>query len=80
MKKDVIVSISGLQQADEQEPDKVELVTPGRFYLRDGNYYISYHESELTGSASPAPGGIIPSCVLSRGSAATPCTRQNTAR
>ena len=49
VKKDVIVSISGLQQADEQEPDKVELVTPGRFYLRDGNYYISYHESELTG-------------------------------
>lgn len=49
MKKDVIISISGTQQYDDPEPDKVELVTRGRFYLRDGNYYISYHESELTG-------------------------------
>ncbi len=49
MKKDVIISISGTQQYSDPEPDKVELVTAGRFYLRDGHYYISYHESELTG-------------------------------
>lgn len=49
MKKDVIISIAGTQQYDDPQPDKVELVTSGRYYLRDGNYYISYHESELTG-------------------------------
>ncbi len=49
MKKDVIITIKGLQSFEDAESDSVELVTSGRFYEKNGNYYISYKESELTG-------------------------------
>ena len=50
MKKDVLISISGRQVfADGREDDPIELVTGGRFYKRNGGYYIAYRESELTG-------------------------------
>ncbi len=50
MKKDVIITIKGLQNFDEVEEDgNVELVTSGSFYEKNGNYYIKYKESELTG-------------------------------
>lgn len=51
MKKDVIISISGLQEAPESEErqEPVELVTAGRYYRKNGNYYISYEETALTG-------------------------------
>lgn len=49
MKKDVIITIKGLQSFEDTDNDSVELVTSGRFYEKNGNYYISYKESELTG-------------------------------
>ena len=49
MKKDVIITIKGLQAFEDTDNDSVELVTSGRFYEKNGNYYISYKESELTG-------------------------------
>ncbi|MBR3848429.1 MAG: DUF1934 domain-containing protein [Oscillospiraceae bacterium] len=49
MKKDVIITIKGLQSFEDTGDDSVELVTSGRFYEKNGNYYISYKESELTG-------------------------------
>ncbi|WP_458863474.1 YwiB family protein [Acidaminobacterium chupaoyuni] len=49
MKKDVIISISGRQDYEDQSPEKVELVTNGQYYLRGGKYYIVYEESALTG-------------------------------
>lgn len=49
MKKDVIITIKGLQSFEDADSDSVELVTSGRFYEKNGNYYISYKESELTG-------------------------------
>ncbi len=49
MKKDVIITIKGLQSFEDADNDSVELVTSGRFYEKNGNYYISYKESELTG-------------------------------
>lgn len=50
MKKDVIITIKGLQNFDEAEDERnVELVTSGSFYEKNGNYYIKYKESELTG-------------------------------
>lgn len=49
MKKDVIISINGLQQAESDQADNVTLVTGGRYYRHGGKYYISYEESELTG-------------------------------
>ncbi len=49
MKKDVIISITGLQQVDDPETDEVTLTTEGRFYRRGGGYYLVYDESEVTG-------------------------------
>ena len=49
MKKDVIITIRGLQSFEDADNDSVELVTSGRFYEKGGNYYVSYKESELTG-------------------------------
>ena len=49
MKKDVIITIKGLQSFEDADNDSIELVTSGRFYEKNGNYYISYKESELTG-------------------------------
>ncbi len=52
MKKDVIITIKGLQSYEDQEDDSVELVTRGNFYQKDEDYYITYKESELTGLGS----------------------------
>jgi len=49
MKKDVIISILGLQQADTPETDNVTLVTQGRYYRHGDKYFVSYDETELTG-------------------------------
>ncbi len=49
MKKDVIITIRGLQSFEDADNDSVELVTSGRFYEKGGSYYVSYKESELTG-------------------------------
>ncbi len=49
MKKDVIITIRGLQSFEDSGDDSVELVTSGRFYEKNGCYYVSYKESELTG-------------------------------
>ena len=49
MKKDVIISICGLQQSSDNPADPITLVTAGRFYRKDDSYYISYEETALTG-------------------------------
>ena len=49
MKKDVIISIRGLQESQGESEDPITLVTAGRFYRKNGLYYISYDETELTG-------------------------------
>lgn len=48
MKKDVYISIKGIQSIDG-EKDVTELFTQGCFYRRNNNYYITYNESEATG-------------------------------
>lgn len=48
MKKDVMLEIKGIQRVNG-ESDEVELTTRGEFSKNRGNYYIRYHESELTG-------------------------------
>ena len=52
LEKDVIITIKGLQNYEEQEPDNVELITAGSFYQKNGDYYLTYQESELTGMGS----------------------------
>ena len=51
MKQKVLLNICGRQAYEDQEPDKIELVTEGVMELRDGGWDISYEESDLTGLA-----------------------------
>lgn len=48
MKKDVYISIKGSQEY-EDDKNKMEVTTAGKFYDKDGKYYVSYVEGELTG-------------------------------
>ena len=48
IKKDVLITIRGTQQVNE-EKDVVEMITTGRFYRKNNLYYISYEETEATG-------------------------------
>ncbi len=48
MKKDVYISIKGSQDYGEDN-NAMELTTAGKFYDKDGKYYLSYNEGELSG-------------------------------
>lgn len=47
--KDVIISISGIQDFSNAENETIELITEGKYRYEDGVAKISYCESELTG-------------------------------
>ncbi len=49
LKKDVLVTLNSLSTHDGQADDPVEMITAGRYYRKNGVYYISYPETELTG-------------------------------
>ena len=49
MEKDVIISIKGMQKYEHADPDVIELITKGRLAEREGNFTLTYQESELTG-------------------------------
>ena len=49
MEKDVVISIKGMQQYEDTDPDTIELVTAGRMQRVGKSYTLSYQESELTG-------------------------------
>ena len=51
MKREVVLSIRGKQNYEDQEPEIIELVTEGTMEFRDNGWDISYQESELTGLA-----------------------------
>lgn len=44
MTKDVLLSIRGLQIANEQDAEPVEIITSGDYYKRNGKHYILYDE------------------------------------
>ncbi len=48
MIKDVIIDIKGTQENDEGK-NVIELNTEGRFGSKDGEYFLSYDEGELSG-------------------------------
>lgn len=60
--KDVIISITGSQYADNNSDDAVELVTDGKYCFKDGHGKLTYTESELTGMA-----GTVTSFLISPG-------------
>ena len=45
----VMLSIRGEQYFDDVDPDATELMTEGTLTLREGNLYLAFQESELTG-------------------------------
>lgn len=44
MTKEVLLSIRGLQIAQDNQSDTVELITPGEYYFRNGKHYFLYEE------------------------------------
>ena len=54
MKKDVLITVKGTQRVSG-ETDVTEMMTTGRFYRKNKLYYISYEETEATGSAMRRP-------------------------
>ena len=49
MEHNVVLSIRGQQNYQEQDPEVIELVTEGTMEFRSGGWDISYEESALTG-------------------------------
>lgn len=45
----VMMSVRGEQYFDGIDPDSTELMTEGTMTIRDGSFYLSYQETELTG-------------------------------
>ena len=48
MKEDYLINIEGIME-QEDDVDKVNLLTRGSFVRKDGVYFISYKETEATG-------------------------------
>ena len=44
MTKDILVKISGLQFAGEEDSDAIEVITAGTYYMKNGKHYILYDE------------------------------------
>ena len=49
MKKNVIISVKGIQTSKNKESNRLELVTEGKYYKKGATYYLTYKESEVTG-------------------------------
>jgi len=49
MRKDVIIHIKGYPKYDDDDGESIDFITEGKFYRKNGSYYIVYKESELTG-------------------------------
>ncbi|WP_055669374.1 DUF1934 domain-containing protein [Desnuesiella massiliensis] len=47
MDKKALISISSAQK--ESKEDKIEVVTPGKFYKEEDTYYAVYDETEISG-------------------------------
>lgn len=46
MTKDVLVAISGLQFAAEEETGNIQTIHAGEYYYRNGHHYVIYDETE----------------------------------
>ena len=58
MMKNVIISISG-EQGIDSDSDTIELTTVGRFGEKNGNYYLTYDETEMLGMGAVKTGIYI---------------------
>lgn len=62
-KQAVMLSITGVQKDADGEEDRIELITKGELYEKNGVSYITYKENLVTGWHG-APGGEVPATVL----------------
>jgi len=49
MDKDVIILVRGTQSGENEDTNRLDLITEGKYYKKGGAYYITYNESEVTG-------------------------------
>lgn len=47
--KRVTLKIKGTQIDVNGEKNEIELITEGKFYIKNGSYYLVYNETELSG-------------------------------
>ena len=52
MKKDVMVSFKSFNKYEEDNSDKMEFLTRGSFYEKDGKYYLKYEEKNENDSVT----------------------------
>ena len=45
MRKDVRVTVKGVQRDDTTEISRTEIVVPGEYYFKNGSHYIFYEET-----------------------------------
>lgn len=46
MTKDIVISIRGLQTAEDSQSETVEVIAPGEYYFRNGKHFFLYEEAE----------------------------------
>ena len=44
MTKDIILTISGLHATDGEADEPVEIISPGRYYFKNGKHYVLFDE------------------------------------
>jgi len=44
MDRDVLIHINGIQYTGGDEPEPVEVITPGQYYYRNGNHYLTFED------------------------------------
>lgn len=47
--KNVMLKIKGKQTNIDGEENIIELITEGKFYIKNGSYYLVYDETEISG-------------------------------
>ena len=52
MKKNVIISLMGLQYAMEEEEAPIEVINFGRYYKKGDKHYLLYEETDESGNAT----------------------------
>lgn len=60
MKQEVLITLRGTQQYEQDKPETVELMTRGVMLDRSGKYSLSYVETELTGTPGVVTTFFIP--------------------
>ena len=49
MNKNVIISLTGLQYAEEEQEAPIEVITFGQHYIKDGEHFLFYDEMQENG-------------------------------